>query len=276
MSWTSRVSHPSKIVSVGDKVETVVLAIDPANRRISLGLKQATPNPWETLPSRYPVGSHIKGKVTSVTDFGAFVSVADGIDGLIHVSDMHWTMKVKHPSEVLSKGDEVEVVVLQIDISNERLSLGLKQVSEDPWTSMDSRHPVGSRVKGTVTNVTDFGVFLQIEEGVEGMIHVSQLSVERVDDPRQQFEAGMELEAEVVQIDRRERRIGLSIRAFLQAHDKAEAQQHLEEGQEPSGTSLGDLINKELARGDEGTGVTTEPVIEEEAGAAEESGQDED
>jgi small subunit ribosomal protein S1 len=249
MSWTSRITHPSKVVSVGDEVEVVVLALDPANRRISLGLKQVTPNPWEMLPIEHPVGSELRGKVTSLTDFGAFVNVGEGIDGLIHVSDMHWTKKVKHPSEVLNKGDEVEAVVLQIDVNNERLSLGLKQLAPDPWSEMDRRYPVGTRVNGKVTNVTDFGVFIEIEEGVEGMVHVSQLSRDRVDNPRELFQPGTAVEAEVLQVDARERRIGLSIRSLMDSQDKAEMRQYMAQESSSSKTTLGDLINQELVRG---------------------------
>jgi small subunit ribosomal protein S1 len=253
MSWTTRVTHPSKVVSVGDEVEVVVLALDPANRRISLGLKQVTPNPWEMLPIDHPVGTSVRGKVTSLTDFGAFVNVADGIDGLIHVSDMHWTRKVKHPSEVLNKGDEVEAVILQIDVPNERLSLGLKQLAEDPWSSMADRYVIGSHVHGKVTNVTDFGVFVELEEGVEGMVHVSQLSRERIDNPRDILQPGVEIEAEVLQVDTRERRIALSVRSLMDSRDKAEMQQYLTTTTDAtsSRTTLGDLINQELVRGRE-------------------------
>jgi small subunit ribosomal protein S1 len=254
MSWTTRVTHPSKIVSVGDEVEVVVLALDPANRRISLGLKQVTPNPWEMLPVDHPIGTNLTGTVTSLTDFGAFISVADGIDGLIHVSDMHWTRKVKHPSEVLNKGDEVEAVVLQIDVGAERLSLGLKQLAADPWSSMAERYVVGATVHGKVTNVTDFGVFIELEEGVEGMVHVSQLSRERIENPRDVLQPGQEIEAEVLQVDTRERRIALSVRSLLDTKDKAEMRQYMSATtEEPSSrTTLGDLINQELVRGQGG------------------------
>ena len=249
MSWTSRVAHPSKIVSVGDEVDVMVLAVDPANRRISLGLKQVTPNPWESLRATHPVGATIHGKVTSLTDFGAFVNVTEGIDGLIHVSDLHWTRKVRHPSEVLNKGDDVEAVVLGIDVENERLSLGLKQAAPDPWADMEKRLPPGTRIKGKVTNVTDFGVFVEIESGVEGMIHVSQLGRERVDNPRDQVQPGTEIDAEVLQVDARERRIALSVKNLLDTQDKAEVRQYMSKGSESSRTTLGDLLHKELEKG---------------------------
>ena len=269
MSWTTRVTHPSKIVSVGDEVEVVVLALDPANRRISLGLKQITPNPWEMLPVEHPIGTSVSGKVTSLTDFGAFVSVADGIDGLIHVSDMHWTRKVKHPSEILNKGDEVEAIVLQIDIDAERLSLGLKQLSADPWSSMADRYAVGAQVNGKVTNVTDFGVFVELEEGVEGMVHVSQLSRERIENPRDVLQPGQLIEAEVLQVDTRERRIALSVKSMMDSKDKAEMREYLSTTtvETSSRTTLGDLINKELVRGK--TGGAGQAVGEEELGDGE-------
>jgi small subunit ribosomal protein S1 len=249
MSWTSRIAHPSKVVSVGDEVDVMVLAVDPANRRISLGLKQVTPNPWESLRATHPVGASIRGKVTSLTDFGAFVNVAEGIDGLIHVSDLHWTRKVRHPSEVLNKGDDVEAVVLGIDVDNERLSLGLKQAAPDPWTDMERRLPPGTRIKGKVTNVTDFGVFVEIESGVEGMIHVSQLGRERIENPREQVQPGTEIDAEVLQVDSRERRIALSVKSLLDTQDKAEVRQYMSKESSSSRTTLGDLLHKELEKG---------------------------
>ncbi|MFP6600100.1 MAG: 30S ribosomal protein S1 [Deltaproteobacteria bacterium] len=248
MSWTGRIAHPSKVVSVGQEVEVVVLALDSDNRRISLGLKQATANPWEQLPIDHPVGSRVTGKVTSLTDFGAFVSVAEGIDGLIHISDLHWTRKLRHPSELLEKGQEVEAVVMSIDVASERLSLGLKQTNGDPWSSMESSCRPGARVSGKITNVTDFGVFVEIGDGLEGMVHVSELSSERTDDPREKFKAGEEVEAVVLQVDPREKRISLSIKSLLSASDQKEAGQYSGEAVTASNTSLGDLINKELAK----------------------------
>ena len=222
------------------------------------------------LPVEHPAGSSVRGKVTSITDFGAFVNVAEGIDGLIHISDMHWTRKIKHPSDVLNKGDEVEAVVLNVDVANERLSLGLKQLADDPWQDMNSRHPVGSTVVGTVTNVTDFGVFVEIEEGVEGMIHVSQLSRERVENPRDHFQQGSRVEAEVVEIDGRERKIALSVRSLLDSQEKKEMQQYMGTAQtstQSSRMTLGDLINKELeGRGEKG--------VEEEASESSSKGDE--
>ncbi len=246
MSWTRRVSHPSKVLNPGDEVDVVVLDVDPANRRISLGLKQAEPNPWEMVKINHPIGSHIQGKVKSITDFGVFVGVDEGIDGLVHVSDIHWTKKLKHPSDLFKKGDDVEAVVLAIDVENERISLGIKQLQEDPWNAMPSRYPVGGKVSGTVTSVTDFGVFVELEEGLEGLIHVSQLSTERVDKPSQLFNVGDSVEAEVTNVDPRERRIGLSIKALKRSEERDEVDSYLRRERENSKFSFEDILTEEL------------------------------
>src|SRR3989475_7971890 len=214
MTWPKLVTLPSMVLEVAQEVEVQVLDIDAVNRRVSLGLKQTEPNPWEMVRINHPVGSKIKGKVKSITDFGLFVEVEDNIDGLVHVSDLHWTKKVKHPSELYKKGEEVEAVVLGIDVDNERISLGIKQLAEDPWAQVPRRYPAGTRVKGAVTSVTDFGVFVELEEGIEGLVHVSQLSTERVDKPSALYKPGDAVEAEVTSVDSREKRIGLSIKAL--------------------------------------------------------------
>jgi len=242
MSWTKRVTHPSKLLEVGQEVEVQVLDIDPVNRRISLGLKQVEQNPWELVRVNHPVGSKIRGKIKSITDFGLFVEVEENIDGLVHVSDLHWTKKVKHPSELYKKGDEVEAVVLGIDVDNERISLGIKQLVEDPWTRVPRAYPVGTRIHGKVTSVTDFGVFVEIEEGVEGLIHVSQLSTERVDKPASLFKPGDEVEAEVTAVDAREKRIGLSIRALRRSEERAEVDAYMKSEQQAGKFSLADVM----------------------------------
>jgi small subunit ribosomal protein S1 len=268
MSWTKRVTHPSQLITVGDEVDVLVLALDPENRRISLGLKQVQPNPWEMLPVEHPVGTKVIGKVTSVTDFGVFVSVKEGIDGLVHISDMHWTKKVKHPSEIVKKGDELECVVLGIDIPNERLSLGVKQIGEDPWRDMGSRYPAGARVKGKVTNVTDFGVFVEIEEGVEGLIHVSQLSRDRIENPKELFQPGTVLDAEVTQVDTRERRISLSIRSLLQSAETEEMREYMADNSDSARFTLGDMLGEQLGRGsDTSADADTATSADADAGA---------
>ncbi len=252
MSWTKRVTHPSKVLEVGQEVEVQVLDVDPVNRRVSLGLKQTEPNPWEMVRINHPVGSRVSGKVKSITDFGLFVELAEGIDGLVHVSDLHWTKKIKHPSELFKKGDDVEAVVLGIDVDNERISLGIKQLTEDPWAAVPRRYPVGARIRGTVTSVTDFGVFVQIEEGVEGLIHVSQLSTERVDRPGNLYKVGDEVEAEVTQVDAREKRIALSIKALRRSEEREEVDAYLRRERESGKFSFADIMGEELEARDKG------------------------
>ncbi len=242
MSWTKRVTHPSKVLEIGAEGEVQVLDVDPTNRRISLGLKQVEPNPWERVRLDHPVGSHIKGAVKSITDFGVFVEVEEGIDGLIHVSDISWTRTIRHPSEVYRKGEEVEAIVLGVDVANERISLGVKQLGDDPWESLEQRHPVGSRVRGPITSVTDFGIFLKIEEGVEGLVHVSQLSHERIDRPGDHFHVGTEVEAEITSIDLREKKIGLSVKALRHSEERAEMDAYMRRDSGAGRFSLGDVL----------------------------------
>lgn len=246
MSWTKRITHPSKLLSVGDKIAVVVLDINPDHRRISLGLKQISPNPWELVRMNHPVGSHISGKVKSLTDFGVFVEVEDGIDGLAHISDLHWTKKVKHPSELFKKGDEVEAVILGVDVANERISLGIKQAVADPWQTLAECHPVGSQINGKITSVTDFGVFVEVKDGVEGLVHISQLSTERVEKPSALFGIGTEVEAEVIHIDAREHKMGLSIKALRRTEERAEIETYLQREREDARFSFEDILGEEL------------------------------
>jgi small subunit ribosomal protein S1 len=212
MSWTRKVRHPSKIVSVGDVVETVVLDIKPDNRRISLGMKQVVPNPWDIISEKYPVGTTIEGKIKNITDFGLFIGIGEGIDGLVHISDISWTKRIKHPSELFKKGDVVQAIVLDIEKDQERFSLGIKQLHEDPWETVAERYDVGKEITGTVTNLTDFGVFIEIEEGIEGLVHVSEISKEKIKTPVGKFNIGDVITAKVMNINSQERRIGLSIK----------------------------------------------------------------
>src|SRR5918992_1023134 len=246
MSWTRKVSHPSKILQVGQPVEVVVLNVDPGHRRISLGLKQIMANPWEAAKEKYPIGSVIKGPVRNITDFGVFVGIDEGIDGLVHISDLHWTKKVKHPSELFKKGDIIEAKVLGINVENERFSLGIKQLEPDPWKVVADRHPVGSKIKGKVTSVPEFGVFVRIDEGVEGLIHVSQLSSERVDKPSNLFKVGDEVEAEVISIDLTDRKIGLSIKALRRTEERQEMEKYLKREKEGGRFSFESLLGDEL------------------------------
>src|SRR3984893_10534438 len=246
MSWSKRAVHPSKVVNPGDMVEVQVLGVDEANRRISLGLKQTEANPWEELGQKHPIGSQVKGKVKSITDFGVFVEIEPGIDGLVHISDLSWTKKIRHPSEMVKKGDELEAPVLGIDVENERVSLGVKQLSTDPWNTVAERYPLNTLIHGKVSSVADFGVFVEIEEGIEGLIHISQLSNERVDKPSSLYKVDDELDALVVQLDPKERRIGLSIKAVKQHEEREEMQAYLKREHEAAQFSMEDILKEEL------------------------------
>jgi small subunit ribosomal protein S1 len=213
MSWTKRVKHPSQVVKVGDDVAALVLDIDLSQKRISLGMKQAEPNPWTLIIERYPVGAVLNGVVRNITDFGIFVGVEDGIDGLVHISDMSWTHRVKHPSELFKKGDEVEAVVLNIDVDNERFSLGIKQLTDDPWETLPRRFPRGTKVTGLVKKITDYGAFVEIEPGIDGLCHVSEFSDDRETKVEDMVKEGDSLEVMVLDVDPGERRIALSIKA---------------------------------------------------------------
>ena len=213
MSWSKRVKHPSKILNVGDTVEAMVLGVDPAARRISLGLKQVESNPWHELVEKYPVGTRIKGKVRNLTEFGAFVEVEEDIDGLIHISDMSWSKRIKHPSEVLKKGDVVEAMVLSIDAENQRLSLGLKQLATDIWEDFFSRHKVGDTVEGKIVRMTNFGAFVELDEGIEGLIHVSEFD-DRQGGEKITLEVGQTTPMKIIKLSPADRKIGLSIRAL--------------------------------------------------------------
>ena len=251
MSWTKKIQHPSKLLNIGDEVEAVVLEVSAENQRISLGLKQLTRNPWEQLQTEFPVGARITGKVRSVTDFGVFVNVIDDIDGLVHVSDFSWTKRIKDPKEIrdmFKKGDDVEAVVLEIDPANERLSLGIKQLTPDVWESVPHRYPTGARVKGVISSITDFGLFVELEQGIEGLIHVSQLGLNRGENPKEKFELNAEIEAEVTNVDRNERRISLSLKQARRAKQKEEYAQYLEDDT-GSAVTFGDLLQQQLGGG---------------------------
>jgi len=241
MSWNKRIKHPSRIVSIGDTVEAVVLHIDQSLRRISLGLKQTEPNPWKLIEEKYSIGSVIKGRVRNLTDFGAFVEVEEGIDGLIHISDISWTKRIKHPSEILKKGDSVEAVILNIDAENQRLSLGLKQMTPNVWEEFFKKHQVGDIVKGKIVSITNFGAFIELTPGVEGLVHVSELEKERLNDPKQKYQVGETLTLKVVKLEHRERKIGLSLTAYLADKEKVEIERHVVER---GGVIIGDVIDK--------------------------------
>ncbi|HBA71607.1 MAG: 30S ribosomal protein S1 [Geobacteraceae bacterium GWC2_55_20] len=245
MSWTKRVRRAADILNVGDEVETVILGIDMPNRKISLGLKQVSDNPWTTIADKYPAGTKIEGQIKNMTDFGMFIGIEDGIDGLVHVSDMSWTKRIKHPGDVYEKGQLVQAVVLKVDVENERLSLGIKQLEPDPWSLAPGKYRNGTVVTGKVTSLTDFGVFVELEEGIEGLIHVSELSREKVASAKEFAAIGDNLEAVVLSCDPKERRISLSIKSVHAAAEKAEFEQYMG-SQGESTSTFGDLLKQGL------------------------------
>ena len=214
MTWSKKPRHPSKMVAVGDEVEVMVLNIETETKRISLGMKQLQPNPWDLVTENYPVGSIIEGKIKNITDFGVFIGIEEGIDGLIHVSDLSWTERIKHPSEKYAKGETIQAVVLKIDKENERFSLGIKQLVPDPWQAAYNNYPSGTVVEGTITNVTDFGVFVKLEEGIEGLVHVSEISKDKVKTPVGMYQVGDILKAIVINVSAKDRKIGLSVKTL--------------------------------------------------------------
>ncbi len=222
-SWTKRVARASDMLNIGDEVEVEILEVNAKEQKISLGLKQCMSNPWDTVKERYPVGTRVKGKVRNFTTYGAFVELEEGIDGMIHVSDMSWTRKINHPSECLEKGKEVEAIVLEVNPQEQRISLGLKQASQDPWSEIASKYKVGQLVKGKVSKIASFGAFIELEDGVDGLVHISQISDDRVEKVKDVLQVGQEVEARVVKVDRNERRIGLSIRAVNMTEDEVKA-----------------------------------------------------
>jgi small subunit ribosomal protein S1 len=245
MSWTKRVRHPSEIIKVGDVVETVVLGVDLGNRRISLGLKQTEENPWTVIAEKYPVGSIIEGEIRNITDFGMFIGIDEGIDGLVHVSDISWTKRIKHPGEIYSKGQTVQAVVLKIDTDGERVSLGVKQLTPDPWSLIPQKFRPGTKIQGKVSSVTDFGIFIEIEEGIEGLVHVSELAQEKVASAKEFAAVGDELTAIVLSVDPVDKKIGLSIKAINAANEKAEFESFMSSQGEAT-SNLGDLLKEEL------------------------------
>ncbi|MEW5736604.1 MAG: 30S ribosomal protein S1 [Thermodesulfobacteriota bacterium] len=244
MSWTRKVRHPSKVVSVGDNVDCVVLDIKPNNRRVSLGMKQVAPNPWDVIGEKYPVGTTIEGKIKNITDFGMFIGIDEGIDGLVHISDISWTKRISHPSEIYKKGDEVRAIVLHIDKENERFSLGIKQLNPDPWDTIEERYRVGTRITGLVTSVTDFGIFVELEEGIEGLVHVSEVSKEKIKTPVGMYNVGDQVEAVVVNINPKERRIGLSLKRLQAAEEDSYLADYV--SAKPTSTAMGEALKQSL------------------------------
>ncbi|HEY3898062.1 MAG TPA: 30S ribosomal protein S1 [Chthoniobacter sp.] len=213
LSWTKRITRPSDVLTVGQEIEAVVLGVNKEEQKISLGVRQLEPNPWDEIEHRYQIGRQVKGTVRNLTAYGAFVELEEGIDGMIHVSDMSWTKKINHPSEVLKKGDELEAVVIDIDKQNQRISLGIKQLEGDPWKEIENKYKIGDLVKGKVSKITTFGAFLSLDGDIDGLIHISQISEDRVEKIKDHLKVGQEVEARVIKVDKSERRIGLSLKA---------------------------------------------------------------
>jgi small subunit ribosomal protein S1 len=244
MSWTKRVKPPSKVVAIGDEVDVIVLDVDPENRKISLGMKQTEPNPWSLLEERYPPGTRVSGVIRNITNFGIFVGVEDGIDGLVHVSDISWTQKIKDPKELFKKGDELEAVVLKVDKESEKFSLGLKQLEKNPWEALPEKYPVGTKIKGKVTSVADFGVFVELDEGIEGLVYASEVGKD-VENLREVVKVGEEVEALIVRIDPTEQKIALSMRA-IEEKEEREAINRVAAQARTQTATLGDRMPKEL------------------------------
>lgn len=239
LSWTKRIARPSDVLTVGQVVEAVVLGINTDERKISLGVRQLEPNPWDDIDARYPIGTQLKRPVRNLTAYGAFVELEEGIDGMIHVSDLSWTRKINHPSELLKKGQEVDAVVLGIDKANQRISLGMKQLDTDPWSIIDTRFKVGDVVKGRVAKIASFGAFVELEDDIDGLVHISQISEERIEKVKDKLNVGDEVEARVIKVDKVERRIGLSIKAMNYSEDEIAKESQAFEALRPSTDLVG-------------------------------------
>ncbi|MEW6130393.1 MAG: 30S ribosomal protein S1 [Acidobacteriota bacterium] len=240
MTWSKRLKHPSKLLSMGQEVEAVVLEVDSHNRRISLGIKQALPDPWSTLMERYHVGQRVSGKVRSLTEFGAFIEIEEGIDGLVHVSDISWTKRIKHPSDVLKKGQPVDAIITNIEMENRRLSLSIKDLEPNAWDKFFDTHKVGDVISGKIVRFANFGAFVEIEEGIEGLCHISELSDERVEKPEEVFKAGQAMPFKILKLDREQKKIGLSARAVGKENDPGDIRSYQDTGM----ATLGDLFNQ--------------------------------
>ena len=244
MSWTRKLRHPSQMVKPGDEVEVIILGVDEEKKRISLGMKQVKPNPWELVAEKFPEGTVIEGAIKNITEFGMFIGIEDGIDGLIHVSDISWTKKIRHPTEVYQVGDMVQAKVLTVDQENEKFTLGVKQLTEDPWSYVPDKYPVGSLVDGLITNITDFGVFVEVEEGIEGLVHVSEISNKKVKAPSEMFKEGVSIQAKVIHVSAEERRLGLSIKQLKEDEERKKPKEFRSGTSEVAGQTLGDLLKQ--------------------------------
>jgi small subunit ribosomal protein S1 len=259
MTWKKRIKHPSKLVQIGDPVDIVILDVDESSRRISLGMKQTEPNPWRVIAERYHEGQVINGRVRNLTDFGAFVEIEDGIDGLIHISDMSWTKRVEHPSEVLQKGQEVEVAVLNVDVERQRLSLGLKQLSPNVWDQFVELHKIGDQIDGVVTKLTNFGAFVELEEGLEGLLHVSEISERHIKDPADELKVGEPVQVRILKVETDSRKIALTLRDSVEEAPREAAEpepyepktQYQKDGTMTLGDIVGNIFGSSRSKNDE-------------------------
>jgi len=279
MSWTKKVKHPSQIVNVGEELEAVVLNLDPGNKRVSLGMKQVKPNPWDLIAEKYPVGTIIEGRIKNITDFGIFIGIDEDIDGLVHISDISWTKKIKHPGELYKKADEVQAKVLSISKDNERFSLGIKQLTKDPWEDIPEKYKVGTKVTGRVTNITDFGMFVELEEGIEGLIHSSEISKSKSKSSLGKFQIDDVIQAVVVHVSKQDKKIGLSIRK-LQDKEFRDIYDDYKDGVKEAPSTFGMLIKEKMEEatanlpsqeGEQLTGKEEPPGVKSDDAPAEEA-----
>jgi len=257
ISWNKKIRHPSQIVSLNDMIEAVILSVDPPKKRISLGIKQLEPNPWNIVKEKYPVGTIIEGTIKNITEFGLFVGLDEGIDGLIHISDLSWTKKIKHPGEVYKKGQKIQAIVLNIDEKQERFSLGVKHLEKDPWEGISHKYFPGEVFEGKVTNITDFGIFLELAEGIEGLIHISEINKDKAGKLSEFVKVGDSLKALIIHIDEAERKIGLSLKGLEKKTEEDEAKKYLTVQEAPA-TSLGEILETKATAPEKGTQETTE------------------
>ena len=255
ISWNKKIRHPSQIVSLNDVIEAVILSVDPPKKRISLGIKQLEPNPWNIVKEKYPVGTIIEGTIKNITEFGLFVGLDEGIDGLIHISDLSWTKKIKHPGEVYKKGQKIQAIVLNIDEKQERFSLGVKQLEKDPWEGISHKYSPGEVFEGKITNITDFGIFLELDEGIEGLIHISEINKDKAGKLSEFVKVGDSLKALIIHIDETERKIGLSLKGLEKKSEEDDAKKYLNVQGTPA-TSLGEILETKAAG-------TKEPSVSE-------------
>jgi small subunit ribosomal protein S1 len=267
MSWTKRISHPSELVQIDDEIEVVVLGINKEKQEISLGMKQTQENPWDRVADKYPPGSVVEGTVRNLTNYGAFIEIEEGIDGLLHVSDMSWTRKISHPNEMVEKGQKITCRVLSVDQDRRRIALGLKQLSEDPWArDIPNKYEPGQIVTGTVTKITNFGVFVGLENGLEGLLHISELADHKVEDPEEIVKVGQQIEVKILRVDSEERKIGLSRKRVEWAEEAQAEEQPAQASNAPHR-----IPTSELKGGVGSSGPLIQPLRpkEDESGAAE-------